>query len=302
MTLPNFLIIGAAKCGTSSLYMYLKQHPDIFMSPIKEPHFFSFTSETKKTQGPGDTVTEAITDLEEYVHLFDGVKNEKAIGEASPTYIYQPNAAKRIHNLIPNAKLIAILRNPADRAFSAFMHVVRDRREPENDFSTALMHEQQRIEDGWGPIWHYKNGGYYFEQLSRYYDLFPPEQIKVLLYDDLISNPAEFLKKIFHFLEVNENFLPDTSLNFNVSGKQKSKLIHTLSLALFNKPNPIRWLSRKIIPERYRWKTTNWVREQNLQKQGIPPKIKNQLLEAYKSDIKKLEGLIDQDLSHWFKS
>jgi len=283
MTLPNFLIIGAAKCGTSSIYMYLKQHPEIFMSPIKEPHYFSFTSETKKTQGPGDSVTQAITEIEEYKNLFNDVQNEKAIGEASPTYIYQPNAAERIQNLIPNAKLIAILRNPAERAFSAYMHVVRDRREPA------------------GPLWHYRNCGFYFEQLTRYFNLFPKDQIQVFTYEDLRSDQEGVLKNIFKFLDVDTNFIPDISVKFNVSGKQKSKLLHSLTLGLFNNPNPIRWLSRHIVPESLRWKVTNRIRELNLISQKIPEKIKAELINGYRYDIIKLQTLIDRDLSHWLE-
>lgn len=301
MTLPNFLIIGAAKCGTSSIYMYLKQHPEIFMSPIKEPHFFSFTSETKKTQGPRDSVTQAITNLEEYKNLFKGVQNEKAIGEASPTYIYQPNAAERIQNLIPNAKLIAILRNPAERAFSAYMHVVRDRREPAKSFSEALSCEKQRIRENWGPLWHYRNCGFYFEQLTRYFNLFPKDQIQVFTYEDLRSDQEGVLKNIFKFLDVDTNFIPDISVKFNVSGKQKSKLLHSLTLGLFNNPNPIRWLSRHIVPESLRWKVTNRIRELNLISQKIPEKIKAELINGYRYDIIKLQTLIDRDLSHWLE-
>ena len=105
MTLPNFLIIGAAKSGTSSLYMYLKQHPEIFMSTVKEPHFFSFDNESKMTKGPGDPIHEAITDFNTYQALFDGVTDEKAIGEASTSYLYRPEAADRIHAIAPRCKV-----------------------------------------------------------------------------------------------------------------------------------------------------------------------------------------------------
>jgi hypothetical protein len=302
MTFPNFLIIGAAKCGTSSVYMYLKQHPEIFMSAVKEPHFFSFTNETKRTNGPGDTVTEAITDIDVYESLFDGVREEKAIGEASPTYIYQPQAPDRIHQLIPDVKVIAILRNPAERAFSAYMHVVRDRREKAHDFAHALALEEKRINENWGPIWHYKNGGFYYQQLKRYFDRFPQENIKIILYEDLRQDQNTVLKEIFKFLDVDPNFEPDLSVKFNVSGEQKSKFIHTLTLLLFENPNPIRWFSRNLIPERLRWKVTNHVRRLNLKKQSIPADIKAELINQYREDIKKLETLINRDLSKWLES
>lgn len=301
MTLPNFLIIGAAKCGTSSLYMYLKQHPEIYMSAVKEPHFFSFTSETKKTKGPGDTVSVAITDIAEYESLFDGVKDEKAIGEASPTYIYQPQAPERIHQLIPDVKIIAILRNPAERAFSAYMHVVRDRRETANGFAHALAMENNRINENWGPIWHYKNGGFYYQQLRRYFDLFPRDNIKIFLHEDFRKDQKSLLRDIFKFLEVDTSFEPDISVKFNVSGEQKNRFIHTLTLMLFETPNPIRWFSRNLIPERLRWKVTNHIRRLNLKKQSIPQDIKTDLIKQYQEDILQLEDLINRDLSNWLE-
>lgn len=301
MTLPNFLIIGAAKSGTSSLYMYLKQHPEIFMSPVKEPHFFSFTDETKNTRGPGDSIPGAVTDILAYEELFDGVKNQKAIGEASPTYLYQPEAAKRIFELIPDVKIIVILRHPAERAFSAYMHVVRDRREDALNFGEALKLEDERKKNDWGPLWHYTSAGFYYDQLSRFYELFSGDQIKVFLYEELQKNELDLLKDIFNFLEVDPNFMPDSSIRFNVSGEQKSKFVHTLSLFLFNQKNPIRWLSRKFIPESWRWKFTCLVRDINLNKQSIPPKIKKDLINLYREDIMNLETLIKKDLSHWLE-
>lgn len=301
MTLPNFLIIGAAKSGTSSLYMYLEQHPKIYMSPLKEPHYFSFDSISKQTPGPGDAIHLAITDLEAYQHLFDPVKEEKAIGEASTSYLYREEAAERIHALIPHAKLIAILRHPAERAFSAYMHVVRDQRETAEDFEDALNQETLRKQENWDPIWHLTSVGFYYEQLSRYYRLFPQEQIKVYLYEDLVNEPIRLLQEIFTFLSVDPDFLPDSTVRFNVSGEQKSLFIHKLGLALFNSPNPIRWISRRIVPKTWRWKVTNWIRQQNLKKQQLPVHQREKLIDLYREDILKLQGLIDRDLSHWLK-
>jgi len=301
MPLPNFLIIGAAKSGTSSLYMYLKQHPDIFMSPVKEPHYFSFDSKSKLTQGPGDPIPEAITDFEDYQRLFDGVQDESAIGEASTSYLYRPEAPGRIHELIPDAKLIAILRNPADRAFSAYMHVVRDQRETARNFADALNKEPERKAKNWDPIWHYTSVGYYYEQLSCYYQRFDRAQIKVFLYERLIEDQQAMLEEIYQFLAVDPSFTPDSTVKFNVSGEQKSKLIHKLSVTLFSKPNPMRWISRRLIPETWRWKVTNWIRERNLNKERLPQAIREQLIELYRDDILKLQDLIGKDLSHWLE-
>jgi hypothetical protein len=301
MTLPNFLIIGAAKSGTSSLYMYLKQHPEIFMSPVKEPHFFSFDAKSKMTQGPGDPIRKAITDYKHYVHLFDNVSNEKAIGEASTSYLYRPEAPRRIHNLLPDIKLIAILRNPVERAFSAYMHVVRDGRETAPNFQEALSLEPQRITDNWDPIWHFTSVGFYYEQLSRYYAIFQQNQIKIFLFEELLTTQQALLESIFRFLGVNPHFSPDSSVKFNVSGEQKIAIVQYINKVFFLNPNPIRWISRKLFPELMRWKFTNWIRYKNLKKRKITKETRDKLQALYKNDILKLQDLINKDLSVWLK-
>ena len=301
MNLPNFLIIGAAKSGTSALYRYMKQHPDIYMSPIKETHFFSYKDSPPNTRGPGDTINRAITDFDTYKSLFAGVTNELAIGEASPTYIYNMRAPLLIKQILPEARLITILRQPADRAFSAFMHVIRDKREPEKDFSKALELEQERINQNWGPIWHYEKGGYYFDQLSRYYNLFDRQQIRVYLHDEFSANPKLVLQDIFRFLGVDDQYIPDVSMKANVSGIQKSETADWMMERLFNRTNPLRYIARQIVSEDLRWRVTASVRGRNLNRPVIPPDIRVDLTARYREDILNLQKLIDRDLMHWLE-
>lgn len=299
MTLPNFLIIGAAKCGTSSLYMYLREHPEIYMSPSKEPHFFSFDDESKMTKGPGDPIHEAITDFDSYQALFDGVTDEKAIGEASTSYLYRPEAAERIHAMLPDVKMIAILRNPVDRAFSAYMHVVRDKRETAKDFADALSLEEERKAADWEPIWHFTSVGHYYEQLQRYYSLFGSQQIRVYLFEDLVNNLAAPLANIYEFLGVDSSFVPGSLMRYNASGLVRSETVQKTSEWLFSHPNPIRWVSHQIIPHNWRMKFATWVRFKNLKRPEIPGEIRKQLIEQYRAEIHQLEGLINRDLSNW---
>lgn len=178
MVLPNFLIIGAAKAGTTSLYSYLKQHPDIFMSSWKEPKFFSLEGEKLDFQGPSQIInTDSINNLESYLELFEGVKDETAIGEASPIYLYSPKAPANIKKYIPDAKLIVVLRHPAERAFSSFAHLIRAGYETLS-FEEALEEEPQRIKEKWAPLWYYKEKGFYAQQLERYFELFDREDRK----------------------------------------------------------------------------------------------------------------------------
>lgn len=299
MTFPNFLIIGAAKSGTTALYRYIRQHPQIYMSPVKEPHFFGYEGAPPNSQGPGDFVNTAITNLDEYLRLFDGVKEELAIGEASPTYLYLPKAVERIHFYLPDVKLIAILRQPADRAYSAYMHVIRDQREVEYDFAKALELEQDRIDINWGPIWHFKKMGCYSEQLARYFKLFAKEQLRVYLYDDFSANSLGILGDIFRFLGVDDKYKLDTRLRPNVSGVQKNQIVARLIDFFFSKPNPVRYFTRKLLPEQIRWQFTTAVRNRNILRPAMSPKIRMELTEYFRPDIIQLEELIDRDLSHW---
>lgn len=301
MTLPNFLIIGAAKSGTTALYRYLRQHPEIYMSNRKEPHHFSYTEETKKTNGPSDYIWTAITDPEEYKMLFDEVEDEIAIGEASPTYIYVPGTAERIHNKIPEAKLIAILRNPIERAYSAYMHLIRDDRETVGTFMEALALEEERINNNWGPIYHYTKAGMYYEQLIRYHKVFPRENFMIIIYDDFKKQPSQVVQQIFRFLGVTASFVPDMSSKPNVSGVPKSQLLQYIMNLVFAKPNPIRSISRKLFPESTRWRFTSFLRNKNLNRQSIPDECRQLLMRTFNDDILKLQTLIGRDISFWLE-
>ncbi len=299
--MPNFLIIGAAKSGTSALYHYLRQHPEIYMSPRKETHFFGYEGMNPGTKGPGDTIPDAITNLKDYQALFANSRNKLAIGEASPTYIYVPRASLRIKYYVPDVKLIALLRQPADRAFSAYMHVIRDGREPEQDFAKALKQEEKRIANNWGPIWHYKKCGFYFEQLEHYYDTFERFQIRAYLYEDFNNDPVFILKDIYEFLGLqNTKWVPDLAVRPNVSGIPRSQHAQRMMHKLLIESNPIKSISRKVIPFNIRWRITTAVRQWNLKRPILSPLLRQELTELYRDDIKKLEGLIEQDLSHWF--
>ena len=214
MTLPNFLVIGAAKCGTASLHHYLSQHPEIYVTPGMLGCFFAFEGQTPAHKGPADWELDrwAVTDLGAYEAHFDGVDGEKAIGEVCAAYICQPAAAERIRSHLADVKLVAILRDPVDRAYSNYMHKVRDGEEPLKSFAEAIEAEPRRIRDGWRYTWHYTTRSMYFDQLRPYYRLFAKEQIRVLFYDDLCSRPQTLFRDLFGFLGVNPDFQPDTSV------------------------------------------------------------------------------------------
>lgn len=257
---PNFIILGAAKAGTTALYHYLKQHPQIYVTPLKETNYFALAGEKLDFRGPGDADyvnSLSITDEAAYRAQFDGVTDEIAVGEASPLYLYHPHAAARIREAVPDARLVAILRNPIDRAYSAFLHLVRDGREPERDFARVLQLEPERIAANWEHIWHLAAMGRYEEQLRRYYDLFPREQIKVYLYRDLRTDQTGVLRDLFAFLGADPDFRPDCTQRYNEA-----------TLPASERP-------------------------------PLLPEVRRALQEQLRPDILRLQDLIGRDVSHW---
>lgn len=298
MTMPNFLLIGTQKGGTTALAFHLAKHPQIYLSPVKEPGFFDFEGHKPNFCGPGDRQLYRFvtTDIQAYRQLFEGVSDEIAIGEATTWYLYSPKAPERIHQYIPDVKLIAILRNPIDRAYSAFMHAIRDERETLSDFAAALDQEETRIKQNWEYLWRYKQMGFYSVQLQRYFDLFDRSQIRVYLYEDLNNSPTKLLEDICQFLKVDEAHMPTMSQRLNTSGMPKNKLLNQL----LKKPNPLKSTLKFLVPShKMRWYISIKLRNQNLVKPKMPSAIKHKLLEAYNQDILKLQDLIDRDLSSW---
>ena len=299
MKLPNFLIIGAAKSGTTALNHYLDQHPDIFMCPVKEGCFFNFLESPPNFKGPGDDSLNrrAITDLDEYHKMFEPVESEKAIGEASVWYLYDANAPKNISRHIPDVRLIAVLRNPVDRAYSSYLMTVKHEREPRGSFEEALQQEDIRIKENWEYIWHHRSSGFYYEQLTRYFEIFEPHQIKIFLYEDFQDSPLNVIQDIFRFLKVDETFVPDMSLRLMATGIPKNILL----LNLLNKPNLIKKTFKHVVPKSLWHQFKTYLNQKILVKPEMPSDLRNQLVECYRNDIIKLQDMLKRDLSHWLK-
>lgn len=298
MAMPNFLMIGAQKSATTTIAYYLEQHPEIYMSPIKEPGFFDFEGVAPKFSGPGDREMYkfVITDIESYQNLFREAKTEKAIGEATTWYLYSEKAPKRIKFYIPNVKLVVVLRNPISRAYSAYMHTVRDGRE-KLSFYDALEAEEERAKANWEYIWRYQQIGLYSKQLKRYLSEFREEQIKVFLYEDFCNNTDLFFRDLFEFLGVDQRFNISISKNLNVSGVTKSKLVHSL----LQDTNPLKKTLRPFFPTSLREFAANKARALNYHKRPCSYEDKVRLLEIFRSDIIELQEILGRDLSHWLK-
>jgi len=211
---PNFFIVGAPRAGTTSLYDYLKRTKGVFISPKKEPHYFS--QSIPLTQAP-----HAIREKKKYLFLFKKVKNEKAIGEASASYLWDPLAPQLIHNHIPHAKIIIILRDPIERSYSNYYWRLGSGRRF-NSFSDAIQKSLQAQDDFFkGVIIH---GSWYYKQVKRYLDVFGPNQVKILIFEEFIKEPKKTVKEILDFLGVDAEVPPEVDLPHNVLSEPRGKI------------------------------------------------------------------------------
>ncbi len=285
--LPSFLVVGAAKGGTTSVYRWLVAHPQIFMSRPKEPHYFTFVESAYRAEG-------MVTTWDEYVRLFRDAGEAQAIGEASTSYLWSPEAPARIKAALPRVKLIAVLRHPADRAYSAYLHAVREGGES-LDFASALAAEPDRVAQGWPPgLWLYRDMGFYARQLRRYLDLFPRDQILVLLHDDLVGAPDALMHEVFRFIGVDDTFEPDVSVTHNPARLSRSSTVERI--VDLGTRTPL----RALVPRGPRNKLRAGLTALNrVQPAPLDPGLRLELTSVFRDDILELEELTGRDLSGW---
>ena len=205
MALPDFFLIGAPKAGTTALHAALARHPGLYLSPVKEPKYYLCDGAPPVARaGPGDahSARDWVWDRDRYSALFAAAPEGALRGESTPFYLYDRAAHLRIKRDVPDARLIAVLRDPVDRAHSNWMHLWSDGLEPIGDFVEACEAEDDRIAAGYAPFWHYRSVGRYGEQLAHLYSVFDRSQVHVLRYRQLVDSPVETLAAIGRFLGV----------------------------------------------------------------------------------------------------
>lgn len=302
--MPDFIIIGAGKSGTSSVYEYLNEHPEVHMSPVKETNYFALQGQEIGISPQKDPEQQfhypwSITQLTDYQALFANAKQNQQCGEASPMYLYNDEAPLRIKETIPQTKLIVILRQPVERLYSRFMHLAREKREPSEHFSDALERDS---------IWWRRNDlvqeGFYYTHLKRYFELFPESQLKVFLYEDLRQNPEAMMQELFSFIGVENSFKPQLGMEYNVSGKIKNPMID----ALIGQQSVLKQAVEKASPalaESLKKSSlikaaTLKLRKKNLVKAPLSAALKQEMTDKiYRKEILALQSLIQRDLNHW---
>ena len=296
--LPNFLIVGAAKSGTSSLHNYLSQHPQVFMPTynkngmkVKEPRFLIKDLVQYR-------VHNGIWSFEEYQSLFSDVKNEIAIGESTVLYLYYfEHAIENIKRYLgKNVRIIIMLRNPTDRAYSAFHHVSRGFKESYS-FEESLDLEMGRLERDktLTPMVMYKEMGMYYKMVKAYKDSF--KNVHVIFYEDFRDNVKLEMDKVYCFLGISRDVEIDLNLRYNVGGKRwKSQKLKYL----IKDSNYITSLMKFIFPRLVRSKIYNFlVKILSRKVKPINEVTKKALNDYFKEDVTQLSKLLDKDLKHW---
>jgi hypothetical protein len=299
---PNFFIIGVPKSGTTSLHRYLNQHPQVFTSKAKEPNTLFYRYIDGDFSGPSDYGSFVkFKTMRQYLDLFKDAVEATAIGESS-FYLYSDNARNTLHEIAPSSKFIVILRNPADRAYSNFLHMLRIGEEPVKDFREALALEEDRKALGARPFYYYKSNGFYTKRLKKYLDTFPRNQFFITRYENWRTNNQKILREVLEFLNVDPHIPIDTKTEFAVRSVAR---IPAIASFLHKQPpvkNILEAILRPLLPKSIRYRI--WSYLTNINQKPAPmfdPQLREELLEFYRQDIIDLQDLIEMDLSHWLE-
>lgn len=297
---PNFFIVGAPKCGTTALASYLGEHPDIFISEVKEPHYFSDDLPDHRY----------VKTLEDYLKLFENGKGKKIVGEGSVHYLFSEVAIANIREFNPSAKLVAMLRNPVEMVHSLHGQFLHSLNEDETNFERAWELQEQRAKgmslppDGNDPaLLQYKRVGSYSDQVARMLQHFPRDQVKIVLYDDFRRNPRGVYEEVLDFLGVQS----DGRREFPVINSSHAYRFRPLGVLLGRKPAMIRkawaFVKRTLgLDERSGQAIGDWLQNKNKVFKPHPPLssgMRSTLTREFAGDVSRLETMIGRDLSGW---
>jgi hypothetical protein len=295
--IPNLFIVGAPKCGTSALYDYLRQHPETFMPFRKEYYFF------------GSDLGMSRLSAAEYFAYFQPAKDEKIIGEGSTWYLYSTRAAQEIRQISPDAKIIIMLRNPVEMLYSLHSQLLFTTEEDEPDFKRAMELEFERRAGKHLPArtrlpaacFYYRDVADFFPQVKRYLDVFGRDRVKIILFEDFKKHTREIYTDTLNFLEIDPNFTPD----FKIVNANKRVRSSKLMSIIRHPPHIIQKMLRRLLPSEFkdRLVATLWsMNAQYISRKPMDFDLRLQLINEFTPGIRKLEALIDVDLSGWYSS
>jgi len=316
--LPNFFLAGVAKAGTTALHAYLQQHPQVFMSPIKEPWFFGiadllappFGADVRIAleqdrawlqqylAGPRRAETwRYVMEWDDYTRLFRDVRDETVIGEASTGYFWLPSAAAAIRAKVPDARVAFMLRDPAERLFTLYLLTLW--REPGITFR-GWFEATLATRHLWPSI---VGAGRYATHLQRFFNTFPREHLRVHLYDDYRADPRAMLRDLFAFLGVDADYPIDFSRRHNETMVPRFPRLHALQRRLFGRAVPARWgltpprrwlpqAARRAIGRLYLGRGTS---------RTMDPADRRMAIDYYRDEILRTADLLGRNLSAWLR-
>ena len=295
-TMPDFFIVGAPRCGTTALYSYLRSHPDVFMPARKEPHFFS-------TDLDGPT---RVREMAEYRALFEPARAGARVGEASVYYLTSREAPGRIRRTCPEAKIVAVLRDPIEQMYSNHRVNHKINVEDEFDFERALGLEEERKAGRRIAPWvegdvyklFYRETASYSAQVQRYFDEFGRDRVCVVLYDDLRNDPARVYGGLCRFLDIE----PERRMEFAVINENREPRSRWYTSLLRTPPRPLVAAARLLVPRPTRAKLMHRLWQASLVSRDREPlraSLRRRLAGEFREEVRRLGRMIDRDLSHW---
>ena len=289
---PSFLCVGGAKCGTTSLYEYLRDHPQVFLPDQKELHYFSHLDLMANMNGPGTrwALESVITSEDDYLSRFASARSDQILGDISPSYLNSPRAAEAIAAKVPDARIIILLRNPVDRMFSQYMHLRRAARE-DLDFEDALLAEPERVRGGWNDMFYYTRSPRAADGVRRYLELFGNDRVKIILGEDLRRDLAGEVRGILQFIGADPDVELDLTGEFNKSGEPKSKLVGRMLDA-----SPLAAVAKRLLPRRLGAVLKQKIQAANTGKRiELPAGQRARYAELFADDVRELEALIGRE-------
>ncbi|MEP9382297.1 sulfotransferase [Nocardioides sp. KR10-350] len=302
---PDFLIIGAPKAGTTALHSALSGHPQVFMSQPKEPKYWLCDDAPPPAwHGPGDAHSqqEWIWRRADYERLFAGAPADRVRGESTPFYLWSRAAHRRLGAELPEVKLIAVVRDPIDRAYSNWMHLWCDGLEPVPDFMTAFSLQDERVAEGWAPFWRYRDLGLYGEQLAHLYDHVDPQRVLVLRYKDIVDDPRGAVDRACTFLGIETGrvgSIPRDNSRSYVEPGWRPRVVGPVVRAGA-------WLGQFAPPQLWRRAAPPLLRQlagpDEAHRPILTQEQRTRLVPAFAEDVKLLSAVTGRDFGDWLSS
>ena len=296
---PGFIVAGSAKCGTTSVFHYANQHPDIYL-PRKESFYFISSVHSEANRADPLYRRRVVSSLDEYKLLFNGCSEEKVAGEIATGYLYYYKyAIPEIKRVLGDPGIVIILRNPVERAYSGYMHLLKSRVTGES-FVNQLQREEYYKQNHYDFMWYLISLGLYSQQVKAYIDNF--SNVKIMLFDDLKINATAFMKEFFGFVGVDSEFIPDTSVRYNTSGIPSDK-VHNKFLYHKSVKRLLGRCAKLFLSDKSFRHIRIFLRDRSLEEiPELSAELSGALFLLYRDDIQLLQGLVDKNLTPWLNN